>query len=211
MILPEWEAIQGFAARPSEPDIRSGSHSRAHASHGATLSLMRFSFLLSGLVLLGIAATTFAPTRALADPAAPDDPDAVGPRAARAPTKPERPAEHEPVSVGRRTAGQVLTIVGLVHVAVGVSALSVAGYYVNRAPDDPVTGWGSCDMIGDDLMGCPINTWVATGFVGIPSLVLGTTLTAIGIPLWVTGARAREPESVGLVMTGTGAKLVGRF
>jgi hypothetical protein len=91
----------------------------------------------------------------------------------------------EVVSVPRSSAGEALTIAGIIHLSLGTTAMAVVGAYVAN-PDN------HCGWMGDVLLGCPINAPIATLFVGIPNIVTGVGLAAVGIPLWVTGAKKKH-------------------
>ena len=83
-------------------------------------------------------------------------------------------ADKAPRSIPRRTTGQVLTILGVAHLVAGgvFSAWAQYDLHVHPNPDNPGT--------------LSLNTLL----IGIPLLASGAGLSAVGIPLWVTGAES---------------------
>lgn len=107
--------------------------------------------------------------------------DDLGPRTHESP--PLLPPD-EVISVPRRTVGQVLTITGLLQLAIGTVGMSVGEASFRSCMNQGRVNPTDCGM------GTP---FIGELYVGIPNLVAGAGLTLVGIPLWVTGAKKKHP------------------
>ncbi len=89
----------------------------------------------------------------------------------------------KPRSVPRRTAGQVVTTLGIVHLVAGAIVTGVYAYETRPGPPDSIDG------------GCRKCFPPFSEFIGPMLLGMGVVQSAIGIPLWISGAGSASPAT----------------
>ncbi len=94
----------------------------------------------------------------------------------------------EPQSIGKRTAGQVLTVAGLLHMAAGIALIVMAEQDDSAADGDGSPGAALGVVFGGIVLGS------------------GVVLEMVGVPLWAMGATRIPVEEATLARSFRGPR-----